>query len=323
MKIIFYNVSDVEKTYIDQWAQDNDVEVKTLAERIDDNNIALTRDYDGVVFYPGSAFLTDEHLYAQLAQNGIRQISVKSTGYDNINLNFAKKYHLTITNVPNYSPESVAHFTVMSILMLLRHIPIHLDHQKHADRKAFIGKELTDVTIGIYGSGRLGGLVAKTLKFMGARVLIHSRTVKPELEQLGIENVDFDKLLMMSDVISIHVPLNDQTHHLFDFDHLKLMKDDAFLVNTARGSIIDTPALIEHLQQGKFSGIALDALEKEDIFELKNNPYYQALMQFDNVFITPHIAYFTTAAVRDITTMALDNARDVIVNGESENSVFN
>lgn len=323
MKILFYNVADIEKSFIDQWAKSNNVTVKTLSVSIDYNNIELTRDYDAVVFYPGKAFLTDENLYVQLVQNGMKQISVKSTGYDNINFTFAEKYHLSITNVPNYSPESVAHFTIMSIVMLLRHIPIYLYQRQVAHRKDFIGQELTDLTIGIYGAGRLGSLVAKTLKYMGARVLVHSRTNKPELEQLGIESVDFKTLLTASDVISIHVPLNEKTHHLFDFDNLSLMKQDAMLVNTARGSIIDTNALIEHLQQGKFKGVALDALEDEEFFEITANPYYQALMAFDNVLITPHIAYFTQAAVRDIAITALDNARDIVMNGESENIVLN
>ncbi|WP_367301229.1 NAD(P)-dependent oxidoreductase [Leuconostoc carnosum] len=323
MKILFYNVADIEKSFINDWAKNNNITVKTLSVAIDSNNIELTRDYDAVVFYPGEAFLTDEKLYAQLAQNGMRQISVKSTGYDNINFTFAEKYQLSITNVPNYSPESVAHFTVMSIIMLLRHMPIYLHKQATTHRKDFIGQELTDLTIGIYGAGRLGSLVAKTLKYMGARVLINSRTSKPELEQLGIESVDFKTLLTVSDVISIHVPLNEQTHHLFDFDNLGLMKQEAMLVNTARGSIIDTKALIKHLQQGKFKGVALDALEDEELFEVTDNPYYQALMAFDNVLITPHIAYFTQAAVRDIAITALDNARDIVTNGESENIVLN
>lgn len=323
MKILFYNVADIEKSFINDWAKNNHITVKTLSVAIDSNNIELTRDYDAVVFYPGEAFLTDEKLYAQLAQNGMRQISVKSTGYDNINFTFAEKYQLSITNVPNYSPESVAHFTVMSIIMLLRHMPIYLHKQATTHRKDFIGQELTDLTIGIYGAGRLGSLVAKTLKYMGARVLINSRTSKPELEQLGIESVDFKTLLTVSDVISIHVPLNEQTHHLFDFDNLDLMKQEAMLVNTARGSIIDTKALIKHLQQGKFKGAALDALEDEEFFEVTDNPYYQALMAFDNVLITPHIAYFTQAAVRDIAITALDNARDIVTNGESENIVLN
>ncbi|MBB6433436.1 NAD(P)-dependent oxidoreductase [Leuconostoc carnosum] len=323
MKILFYNVADIEKSFINDWAKNNNITVKTLSVAIDSNNIELTRDYDAVVFYPGEAFLTDKKLYAQLAQNGMRQISVKSTGYDNINFTFAEKYQLSITNVPNYSPESVAHFTVMSIIMLLRHMPIYLHKQATTHRKDFIGQELTDLTIGIYGAGRLGSLVAKTLKYMGARVLINSRTSKPELEQLGIESVDFKTLLTVSDVISIHVPLNEQTHHLFDFDNLDLMKQEAMLVNTARGSIIDTKALIKHLQQGKFKGVALDALEDEEFFEVTDNPYYQALMAFDNVLITPHIAYFTQAAVRDIAITALDNARDIVTNGESENIVLN
>lgn len=120
MKILFFNVSAVEKNIIDEWADTQPISVKTLPVSIDHDNIDLTRDFDAVIFYPGKSFQTDEKLYARLAENGMKQISVKSTGYDNINFEFAEKYHLTITNVPDYSPESVSHFTVMSVLMLLR-----------------------------------------------------------------------------------------------------------------------------------------------------------------------------------------------------------
>ena len=127
MKILFFNVSAVEKNIIDEWADTQLISVKTLPVSIDYDNIDLTRDFDAVIFYPGKSFQTDEKLYARLAENGMKQISVKSTGYDNINFEFAEKYHLTITNVPDYSPESVSHFTVMSALMLLRNLPRYLD----------------------------------------------------------------------------------------------------------------------------------------------------------------------------------------------------
>ncbi len=321
MKILFFNVSAVEKNIIDEWADTQLISVKTLPVSIDYDNIDLTRDFDAVIFYPGKSFQTDEKLYARLAENGMKQISVKSTGYDNINFEFAEKYHLTITNVPDYSPESVSHFTVMSALMLLRNLPRYLDSPETTQRKEFMGRELTEVTVGIYGAGRLGSLVAKTLKFMGARVMMNSRSLKPELIGSGIEFVDFKQLLVESDVLSIHVPLNKQTFHKFDFDNLSLMKQNAILINTARGEIVDTSALITHLQQGKFQGLALDALEDEDTKGFATNPYYQSLNKFENVLLTPHIAYFTKAAVRDIAITALENARDIVIEGKSENTV--
>lgn len=209
----------------------------------------------------------------------------------------------------------------MSVLMLLRNLPRYLDSPETTQRKEFMGRELTEVTVGIYGAGRLGSLVAKTLKFMGARVMMNSRSLKPELIGSGIEFVDFKQLLVESDVLSIHVPLNKQTFHKFDFDNLSLMKQNAILINTARGEIVDTAALITHLQQGKFQGLALDALEDEDTKGFATNPYYQSLHKFENVLLTPHIAYFTKAAVRDIAITALENARDIVIEGKSENTV--
>lgn len=321
MRILFFNVSNVEKEIIKTWSDKNSITVKTLSDSINYENIYLTKSFDAVIFYPGKPFKTDEKLYAKLAENGIRQISIKSTGYDNINFTFAKKYHLIITNVPDYSPESVSHFTVMSVIMLLRNLPRYLDNPETTQRKSFMGRELTEVTVGIYGTGRLGSLVAKTLKFMGARVIMNSHSLNSDLIEFGIEFVDFTKLLFESDVLSIHVPLNKQTYHKFDFDALSLMKQNAILINTARGEIIDTSALLTHLQQGKFKGLAFDTLEDEETKGFTTNPYYQSLLEFDNVLLTPHIAYFTRAAVRDIAITALENARDIITEGKSENTV--
>ena len=323
MKFVFFNVSAIEQRLIDDWSAAHQVTVTTVAAPLTHENMALTRGYDAVVFYPNRAFQTDASLYQQLAQNGIQHLSIKSTGYDNINFAYAKQYQITITNVPNYSPESVAHFMVMSILMVLRRLPQQLRTTHRTPRQQCIGKELTDVTVGIYGAGRLGGLVAKTLHFMGARVLFYARTPKPALTALGLTQVSFETLLTASDVLSIHVPLNETTYHRFNDVHLGKMKADAVLVNTARGAIIDTPALIRYLQQGKFSGLALDALENEETHGFETNPYYQALQAFENVLLTPHIAYYTAAAVRDIVMTALDNAYDVISTGVSENVVLN
>lgn len=323
MKLLFFNASIIEQRLIAEWSATHGVSVKTVAAPLSHDNIGLTHGYDALIFYPSRAFQTDATLYQQLAQNGIKQLSIKSTGYDNINLTYAQHYQLTVTNVPNYSPESVAHFTIMSILMLLRQLPEQLRTAHTVSRQHLIGKELTDVTVGIYGAGRLGSLVAKTLHVMGARVLFYARTPKPALTALGLTQVNFETLLTASDVLSIHVPLNETTYHRFNAVTLGKMKDDAILINTARGSVIDTAALIRYVRQGKFSGLALDALENEDTQGFQTNPYYQALQAFENVILTPHIAYYTSAAVRDIVMTALDNAYDVISTGISDNVVLN
>ncbi|WP_229035085.1 Rossmann-fold NAD(P)-binding domain-containing protein [Leuconostoc lactis] len=126
MKLLFFNASIIEQRLIAEWSATHGVSVKTVAAPLSHDNIALTHGYDALIFYPSRAFQTDATLYQQLAQNGIKQLSIKSTGYDNINLMYAQHYQLTVTNVPNYSPESVAHFTIMSILMLLRQLPEQL-----------------------------------------------------------------------------------------------------------------------------------------------------------------------------------------------------
>lgn len=323
MKILFFNVSAAEADLIAEWSANHHIFVQTTSESLRIETMKMTATFDAIVFYPGQQFQTDARLYQQLARNGVQCLSIKSTGYDNINLTYAKQYQLTVTNVPNYSPESVAHFTIMSILMLLRQLPQYLDSKITVPLKQGIGTELTEVTVGLYGAGRLGSLVARTLHFMGARVIFNARTPKPALTALGIAQVDFETLLHESDVLSIHVPLTDLTFHQFDYATLAKMPDHAMLINTARGGIVDTSALITHLTAGKFQGVVLDALENEDTQGFEMNPYYQTLHAFGRVLLTPHIAYHTSAAVRDIVLTALENARETVKSGTSANIVLN
>jgi D-lactate dehydrogenase len=319
-KLIFMGANAQERLFIEKWAEQQGLSVVIECDNLTSANVDKTKGFEGVCFYPSPEMMTDEKLYHKLQQNGIKVLSIKSTGVDGINFAFAKKYDLTVTNVPAYSPTSVGHFAIMLMFMLLRYVP---DYLCESHRKQDMGKELSDVTIGILGTGRIGSLVAEHLVAMGAKVIVHDRHKSPSL--VGkVTYVTFETLIRCSDLISIHIPALSSNYHLFSRSVFEQMKLGAMLVNTARGAIVDTEALIAFLENGKLGGVALDAIEDEAAYFAtgwRKNPLVQRLQGFSNVVLTPHIAYYTELAVREIVETSLDNALVIVKNGVTDNIV--
>ncbi len=320
MKIIFMGANTQERVYIEDWSISHQQPVTVVTENLTSENIDLTKGFDGLCFYPSPELATNEMIYHQLKENGIKVLSVKSTGVDGINFEFARKYDLTVTNVPAYSPTSVGHFAIMLILMLLRHVP---DYLGESTRKSYMGRELSDVTIGILGTGRIGSLVAKNLIAMGANVIAYGKDEDPVLAK-KISYVSFEELLKLSDVISIHIPATAENYHMFSQAVFKQMKPNAILINTARGSIVDTQAMIPFLENGHLGGFGTDAIEHEEKYFAtgwRGNPLVKKMQELSNVIITPHIAYFTELAVRQIVETSLENALAIIKDEYSVNVV--
>lgn len=321
MRLIYYGVSADEEKFIKRWSFSNKIPVTIINEGISSENVHFAGPHDGVCLYPSPEMRQSELLYRKLREQGIHQLSVKSTGVDGVNFEWAEKYGLTVTNVPSYSPTSVGHFAIMSILMVLRNIPTVLQNQ--SSRKAAIGRELQDVTVGILGTGRIGCVVAEGIHALGGRVIASSSEENPRLKG-KVSYVSFEELLKESDVLSIHIPLTEESTYLFSEETFAKMKPGSCLVNTARGKIVHTDALIQALATGKLAGAALDALEDEEKYfsvGWEKNPYYSRLMAIPNVMITPHIAYHTELAVQEIVETSLTNARDIIIAGSCRNTI--
>ncbi len=322
MKLLYYNVSDDERPFIQKWSFVHQIPVKMVAEEISLQNVDLAADYDGVCLYPSVEMRQSAEIYRRLSAHGIRQLSIKSTGVDGVNFEWAAKYGLTVTNVPSYSPTSVGHFAIMSIMMLLRNVaPVIGDHSW--DRKNSIGRELQDVTVGILGTGRIGSVVAEGIHALGGHVIASSSQPNTRLQGI-VKYVSFEELLKKADVISIHIPLNERSLYQFSEAAFAAMKPNACLVNTARGKIVDTQALIRWLASGRAGGAALDALENEEQYFAvgwHRNPLYAQLSCFPNVILTPHIAFHTELAVKEIAETALNNAKEILLQGASMNSI--
>jgi len=245
-----------------------------------------------------------------LGQVGVAYISTRSIGYNHIDLHYAESVGISVENVA-YSPDSVADYTLMLMLMAVRHVKsmirraeVH-DYRLHDVR----GKELRDLTVGVIGTGRIGAAVIDRLRGFGCGIVAYD-----SCPTASADYVPLDELLRRSDIVTLHTPLNAETYHLLDRRRIERMKRGAFVVNTGRGSLLDTEALIAALESGRLGGAALDVLEGEDgIFyaDRRNKPIeskqFLRLQQMPNVLISPHTAYYTEHALRDTVENSITN----------------
>lgn len=245
--------------------------------------------------------ITNSILHA-LSQAGIVYISTRSTGCNHIDVDFAQSVGISVGNVM-YSPDSVADYTLMLMLMVVRNAKSTISRADIHDFRLndVRGKELRDMTIGVIGTGRIGTAVMDRLRGFGCHILVYDHRPKTSANY-----VPLDELLQQSDIVTLHTPLNADTDHLLNRQRVEQMKRGAFIINTGRGSLLDTEALIPALESGRLGGAALDVLEGEEgIFyaDYRNKPIENKLLlrlqKLPNALITPHTAYYTDHALRD------------------------
>jgi D-3-phosphoglycerate dehydrogenase len=241
--------------------------------------------------------------------SNLRMISVWATGHDYIDVQAASEKGITVTNVPGYASQAVAEHTLALLFAVAKRIP-------EADRfvksgnwgwEPFRSIELRGRTMGVIGTGHIGELVAKFAQCLGMEVIAYTKHPSAErARKLGVRFVDLETLLRRSDVISIHVPANDETQKLIGSEQLELVKKGVIIINTARGKIIDQDALVQALRDGVVAGAGIDSLQEEP--PAKDNP----LFAMENVVLTPHVAFHTTEALRRCTDMCIANIENWI-----------
>ena len=245
-----------------------------------------------------------------LSEAGVRYVSTRSVGHNHIDVSYAASVGISVETVA-YSPDSVADYTLMLMLMVVRHAKSVVRRAEvHDYRLSDVrGRELRDLTIGVIGTGRIGGAVLGRLRGFGCRTLAYD--VRPKT---SADYVTLEALLAQSDIVTLHTPLTAETHHLLDRDRIERMKRGAVIVNTGRGALIDTAALVCALESGRLGGAALDVLEGEEgIFyaDCSDTPteaqFLLRLHKLPNVLITPHTAYYTDHALSDTVENSIAN----------------
>ncbi len=253
--------------------------------------------------------ITNSTLLA-LSKAGVVYISTRSIGYNHINVKYAESVGISVENVA-YSPDSVADYTLMLMLMVVRNAKSILRRADVHDYRLndVRGRELRDLTVGVIGTGRIGAVVIDRLRGFGCRVLAYDNRPRTSADYVAL-----DELLQQSDIVTLHTPLNVDTHHLLNRRRIEQMKHGAYVVNTGRGSLIDTEALIPALECGRLAGAGLDVLEGEEgIFyaDWRNKPIENELLlrlhRLPNVIISPHTAYYTDHALSDTVENSIIN----------------
>lgn len=262
----------------------------------------------------------------------LKLIATMSTGFDHIDLEECKRRNIVVCNVPSYGENTVAEHAFGLILNLSRNIHkafVRTQIDDKFDYTGLMGFDLKGKTLGVVGTGRIGCNSIKMAKGFDMKVIAYDEFQRPELQgQLGFTYVSFDELLKNSDIITIHVPLLKSTYHLIDDVAINKMKRGALIINTARGPIIDTPALIKGLQNGQIGGAGLDVLEGELLVKDDREIYHNMsklpreqieqllqdheLMNMSNVIVTPHLAFYSREGVQRIMDQTLKNIFDLI-----------
>lgn len=317
MKIFAYALREFdEKEFFDKFSKEFNCEYGYTTEYPSPENVELARGYDAISATPcdlGADMLN------RFYEVGVRYIATRSIGFDHIDLKRAKELGIGVSHV-SYAPETVADYAIMLMLMCCRKIYPILERAKVQDYtlKGKMGKDLCDCTIGIIGTGQIGKTVIKHLSSFGCRLLAYDLYPNKECKALA-EYVTLEELYAKSDIISLHTPANADSYHMLNKEAFAQMKDDVIIINTARGALIDTDALIDALETGKVGHAALDVLEQEDGLYYSNrigdvipNRTMAILRSFPNVILSPHTAFYTQKVVKDMAYKAIKSVQDMM-----------
>ncbi|MEN2418652.1 2-hydroxyacid dehydrogenase [Streptomyces rimosus] len=264
----------------------------------------------------------------ELAVGGTKMIAQRSTGYNNIDLEAAADLGVTVGRVSSYSPYSVAEFAWGLAMAVNRRIVRAANRTRNFDFRldGLMGRDLHGRTVGVLGTGKIGEAFTRIAHGFGMDLLGWDIAENPRCAELGMKYVGLDRLFAESDLISLHVPLLESTRHLIDAAALAAMKDDAILVNSSRGGLVDTAALVETLKAGRLAGVGLDVYEEEaglfffdKSLEVIDDDTLARLMTFGNVLVTSHQAYFTEDAVGQIIGATVRNVEDYLAGRVNDN----
>lgn len=328
MKILMYNAVADELPYVKQWSEKTGHEVVTIDQPLNEETVNRASGFDAVSTQQTTS--VNPPVYERLSQLNIKQIALRQVGYDVFDLPAAFANHVRLSNVAAYSPRAIAEYTLTQLFNLIR-------HNKKFDRAMAQGdytwaaggqaREIHDLTVAIIGVGRIGTALAEMLHALGAQVLGVDPVYRAQNEPF-VTYTTLDEALRRADVISFHTPLNDETRGLADRAFFEKVQPGTIMLNFARGEIVDMTALESALASGQLAGAAFDVAPNENDFmdqkqtvdELPEN--IQRLVAYDNFLLSPHIAFYTNTAIKNMVEMALNDAVIMVNGGFTENEIL-
>ena len=316
MKILFYDATNYDKESFDkELKQYPEIEITYQEIDISLKTVSLAKGYDAVCAFVNSDL--SAAVIDQLNEIGIKLILLRCAGFNNVDLEKTKEHGIKVLRVPGYSPEAVAEHTMTLALSVNRHIQKSYIRvrENNFSLTGLTGVNFYQKTAGIIGTGKIGAAMCRICKGFGMKVIAYDMYPNKELD--FVEYKSLEEVLQEADLISLHCPLTEETHHLINKDTIQMMKDDVVFVNTSRGALVKTEDLIQGIRNKKFFGVGLDVYEEEgrNVFENREDELLESsitarLLSFPNVIVTSHQGFLTEEALAAISQVTLQNAMD-------------
>ncbi|MDU4652348.1 2-hydroxyacid dehydrogenase [Sneathia sanguinegens] len=330
MKVLCYGVRDVEKKFFKKINERFNFELSLIPEYLNSKETAeLAKGFDAVILR-GNCFANKENLdiYKKL---GVKYVLTRTVGVNHIDIAYAKSLGFKLAYVPFYSPNAIAELAITHAMMLLRNMALTTSQTSKKDFRCtanMFSREIRKCTVGVMGLGKIGFTAAKLFKGLGATVLGYDIMKKENVDDI-LTQVSMEELIQKSDIISLHIPFIKEQGKVVNKDFIEKMKPNSILINTGRGEVVDTKALIAAIKSGHLAGAGLDTIDKEaGIFfkDLSNstieNEDFEALVElYPKVLLSPHIGSYTDEAVTNMIETSFENLQEYITTDKCKNNI--
>lgn len=327
MKVLAYSTHGFDQPFLEEAAK-NKHHFSFTEAPLNENTVEMAKGYDAVALF--SSDNANANVIEKLAEYQVKYITLRSVGYDHVDLQKAHEFGIKVANVPEYSPYAIAEHGVALLLALNRKLykAESLIQLQDFRLDTLVGFDLNNKTVGVIGTGKIGFAFAKIMNGFGCKLLAYDPVENPSAKDINMEYTSLNFLLKNSDVVSLNCPLNEKTHYLLDKKEFASMKKGSILINTARGAVVNTNALIESIENEHLGGACLDVYEKEKgLFfndhrnSVLKDPIYSRLRSFPNVIITGHQAFLTREALIGIAETTSYNLSSWENNGTCKNDL--
>jgi D-lactate dehydrogenase len=326
MKIAFFSAKSYDREYFNRYNTTN--EIVYFADQLSAQTIKLAQGCDAICVFVNDDL--NEQIIEQLASLGVKLIALRCAGFNNVDINAAKRKGIAVVRVPAYSPHAVAEHAVALMLTLNRqtHKAYNRVREGNFSLERLTGFDFYGKTVGVVGTGSIGKVFCEIMLGFGCKVLAFDLVANKELEGRGVEYLPFLDLLEKSDIISLHCPLTELTRHLINADTIRMMKRGVMLINTSRGALVNAQAAIDGLKSGRIAYLGIDVYEQEQTLffndlsgQVIQDDLIMRLISFPNVLITAHQGFFTKEALTQITLITLQNISEFEAGKELTNKV--
>ena len=314
MKVAVFSTKPYDEEFLTKANHDHRHDFRFFETPLTEQTLRLAEGFPAVCVFANDRL--DGNILLQLFSGGTRLIALRCAGFNNVDLSAAEQLGMTVVRVPDYSPNSISEYTVGLMLTLSRQLfhSFNMAREGNFPLNGLLGFDIGHKTIGLIGTGKIGTLTAKALHGFGCRIIANDLHRNKELAKMGVKYVSREQLLRESDIISLHCPLTPDTKHLINAETIAMMRDGVMLVNTCRGGLVDTQAVIDGLKSKKIGSLAIDVYEEEsDIFyedrsnETSQDDMSARLLTFPNVVVSSHEAFFTSDTLQEIAHRTVDN----------------